>query len=129
MDKKLLEELKLALEQKKKSLEKELSSFAKKDPKLEHDWDSRFPKFNGGGVGGQMLEDAADEVEEYVSRLSVEFSLETRLRDVNLALVKIQKKGYGICETCSKKIEVERLRACPEAKLCIQCQKKLGKGK
>jgi RNA polymerase-binding transcription factor DksA len=123
MDKKLLKELQLKLKQEKASIEKELESFAKKDPKLKSDWDSRFPKYNGG-TGGEILEEAADEVEEYSTRLPIEYSLELRLKDINSALEKIEGKKYGICEKCGKKISTERLKVCPEAKFCIKCEKK-----
>ena len=118
MDKKILEELQEQLKQSKISIEKQLQSFAKKDPNLKHDWDSCFPKFDSGA-----LEEAADEVEEYASRLPVEHSLEIKLRDINLALEKYTKNDYGKCENCGKLIDIKRLKACPEAKLCLKCQK------
>jgi len=104
----------------KKTLEEELSRFAKKDPQLKEDWDTTFPKF-GGEIGGSALETAADEVEEYESRLPIEYSLETRLRDINLALEKIKKGKYGNCEKCNKKIDKNRLEVCPEARFCLKC--------
>jgi RNA polymerase-binding transcription factor DksA len=118
MDEKNLEELRLQLKQSKISIEKQLKSFAKKDPNLKHDWDSCFPKFDGGA-----LEEAADEVEEYVSRLPVEHSLEIKLRDINLALEKDKKGNYGKCANCGKSIDIKRLKACPEAKFCLKCRK------
>lgn len=122
MDRKNLKELKEKLEKGKGNLEKDLSSFAKKDEKPAGDWDTKYPHFNGG-AGGQRLEEAADEVEEYTSRLPVEFSLETRLRDINLALKKIEKGQYGQCENCEKKIKEKRLKVLPAARVCMKCQK------
>ena len=115
MNKKLLKELKEKLEKEKTALEKQLKTFADQDPNLKGDWDSRFPKFDGN------LEEAADEVEEYTSRLPVEFSLETRLKDINLALEKIEKGKYGQCENCEKKIEEKRLKIMPAARVCMKC--------
>lgn len=115
-----MQKIKEKLEAIKKSLEDELSRFAKKDPHLKEDWDTTFPKF-GGETGGSALEVAADEVEEYDSRLPIEYSLETRLRDVNLALDKINKGEYGLCEGCNKKIDENRLEVCPEARFCLKC--------
>ena len=117
MTKKLLQELKEKLEKEKQILEQELKGFAKKDERPRGDWDTRYPKFNGGG-----LEEEADEVQEYEKLLSVEYSLELRLKDIDLALEKIKKGKHGNCEKCGKKISIERLRACPEAKLCIKCK-------
>lgn len=109
------------LEAEKKAIEEELQRFATKDEKLKGDWDTKFPQFNGG-AGGQTLEDEAEEVEEYVTRLPIEYILETRLKDINLALEKMQKGKYGKCEKCGKAIAKERLEICPEARSCIACK-------
>jgi len=121
MNKKLLQELKENLEKKKKELEKILQSFAQKDKKLPHDWDTRFPVWNGE-TGSAALERAADQVEEYSTLLSIEHNLEIKLKNVNLALKKIEKGKYGICEKCQKSIDVERLKIFPEAKFCQKCK-------
>ena len=123
MDKKLLQELKQKLEKEKENLEETLKSFAKKDKKLKGDWDTPFPKFNGSEVGSALLEKAADEVEEYNTLLPIEYSLEIKLKNVNLALEKIEQGKYGICEKCQKPISIERLKISPEARLCLRCQK------
>lgn len=120
--KKLLKELKEKLEKEKSSIETELKRFAKKDKKLKGDWDTEYPKFNGG-VGSQSLEDAADQVEEYVTLLPIEHNMELRLQNINLALEKIKKGKYGKCEKCGKKITEERLKIYPEAKTCSKCEK------
>ena len=117
MNQKAIKELKNKLEQQKDSLERELKSFAKEDAKPKGDWETRYPKFNGG-----KLEEEADELQEYEKLLSVEHALELRLRDVNLALEKIKKNKYGKCEKCGKSIDPERLKVCPEARVCIKCK-------
>jgi len=116
MDKKLIEELKEKLEAEKSSLEKELKSFAKKDDSPKGDWETKYPNREDGDK-----EEEADEVQEYNNLLPVEYSLETKLRDVNLALEKIKKGTYGKCENCNREIEEERLKAAPEARLCLNC--------
>jgi RNA polymerase-binding transcription factor DksA len=45
------------------------------------------------------------------------------LRDINLALEKIKKGNYGICEKCGKEIEIDRLEAIPEARFCKNCKR------
>lgn len=119
-----LKKIKDKLEKEKVAIEEMLKKFAKKDEKLKGDWDTRFPKFNGGESGSAALEKAADEVEEYSTLLPIEYSLETRLRDINLALEKIKKGKYGICEKCKKPIDKERLEIYPEARFCLKCEKK-----
>lgn len=116
MDKKLIDELKEKLEEQKKSVQKELESFAKKDDVPKGDWETKYPNRENGN-----MEEEADEVQEYGNMLPVEYSLELKLKDINSALEKIEKGGYGICENCGKEIEEERLRAVAEAKLCMKC--------
>lgn len=122
MTKKLLSELKEKLEKQKISIEAELGKFARKDEKLKGDWDTRYPKFNGG-AGSQALEDAADQVEEYVTLLPIEHSMELQLQNISLALEKIKKSKYGKCEKCDKRIPEERLKIYPEARMCTKCEK------
>jgi DnaK suppressor protein len=123
MGNKDIQEIKEGLEKEKSALESNLGRFAKKDKTLKGDWDSDYPKF-GTGVGNQALEEAADEVEEYSNLLPVEHSLELKLEKVNLALEKIEKGTYGICDKCGKKISAERLEVHPEANVCVKCEKK-----
>lgn len=122
MTKKLLKELKEKLEKQKTSIEAELGKFARKDEKLKGDWDTKYPQSNGG-AGSQALEDAADQVEEYVTLLPIEHSMELRLQSINSALEKIKKGKYGKCEKCQKKIAEERLKIYPESLECGKCKK------
>jgi DnaK suppressor protein len=122
MDKKLVEELKKILEKEKITVEGQLAKFAKKDKKLPGDWDTVFPKYDGGESGGAALEKAADEVEAYSTLLPIEHSLELRLKNVDLALEKIKKGNYGKCEKCQKEIPVNRLKVSPESRFCLNCK-------
>ncbi len=117
INKETLNLLKAELEEKKKYLEEELSSFAKKDPKMKGDWDAKMPRVPEGN-----LEEAADEVEEYSTNLHIEFNLENQLKEVNAALERIKKGTYGKCEKCQKNINPERLKASPEATTCTECR-------
>jgi DnaK suppressor protein len=123
IEEKIKKELKEKLEKEKREIEEELEKFAKRSEKLKGNWDTKFPSFNGGEAGGSLLEKEADEVEEYEELLAIEQKLETKLRDINLALEKIKKGKYGICEKCKKEIEIERLKAIPEARFCSKCKK------
>jgi len=118
MNQELLINLKEKLEKEKSLLEEELKNFATEDKNLKHNWDTRYPNRENGS-----LEEEADEAQEYDNLLSLEHSLELRLKDVILALEKITKNTYGTCEKCGKEIEEQRLLVCPEAKLCIGCNK------
>jgi len=118
MQKELIEKLKQSLEQEKAAMEKELETFATEDKKNKDNWDAKYPNQENSD-----MEEEADEVEEYENRLSLEHNLESKLKDVNAALEKIKNGSYGKCENCGKDIEEERLLACPEAKLCMECNK------
>jgi DnaK suppressor protein len=122
VNKKLLQELKQKLEKEGATIEEQLKRFAKKDKKLKGDWDTRFPHL-GDETGGASLEKAADEVEEYEALLPVEYNLELKLKNINLALEKIKKDKYGFCEKCGKKIAEQRLKIYPEARICLKCKK------
>jgi len=121
MNQEFINTLKKKLEKEKTALEKELKSFANQDKNLKGDWDARFPDF-GKETGSADLEKAADEVEEYSALLPIEYALETKLRNINLALEKIKKSQYGKCEKCGQEIKKERLKIHPEAKLCLKCK-------
>ncbi|MFH1036566.1 MAG: TraR/DksA C4-type zinc finger protein [Patescibacteria group bacterium] len=121
MDKKAADELKQKLEQERNAVEEHLKKFATKDEKIAGDWDTRFPKLDAHSIGSSGLETAADEVEEYSTLLPVEHSLEIRLKNINTALEKIEKGGYGKCEKCGKEIPSERLEVSPESRFCLDC--------
>ncbi|MCR4321951.1 MAG: TraR/DksA C4-type zinc finger protein, partial [Candidatus Brocadiaceae bacterium] len=48
---------------------------------------------------------------------------EEGVRNIDTALEKIEEGAFGVCELCVKKINKERLKAVPYAKLCIDCQR------
>lgn len=45
----------------------------------------------------------------------------SRLYEINMALERIDRGTYGVCEKCSSQIEEERLDIVPEAALCSSC--------
>lgn len=116
MEQKFIKQQKEKLQEEKKRLESQLSCFAKKSKKAKGDWRTVYPQFDGGN-----LEEEADEVEEYGNLLAVEQSLELELQNVNLALAKIKKGKYGICERCQKPITQARLKVYPQARYCKKC--------
>ena len=44
------------------------------------------------------------------------------LREVRIALTRIEHGSYGICLNCDEEIGTKRLRATPWMSLCIACQ-------
>jgi RNA polymerase-binding transcription factor DksA len=67
----------------------------------------------------------ADEGSETASRemsLSLREHVENELAGIDAALARIGAGTYGICETCGKPIEEERLEAIPYARYCLKDQ-------
>lgn len=116
--KSFLEEQKEKLIQNKQRLEKQLASFAKESDKTAQNWDAEMPSFDPG----TNLEEEADEVEEFGMRLALEQTLEQELKKVDLALERVKKGKYGVCEKCGKEIAQGRLKAYPQAEFCAKCQ-------
>jgi len=87
MDKKLKEQLKKKLEEEKKKLTKEISSFAKKDPKRKGNWLTSFPFL---GNDRSHVDESAERIEAYESLLPIEHTLELRLKNIDDALEKIK---------------------------------------
>lgn len=117
MDKQFINQQKEKLEKEKAKLETQLGSFAKESTKVKGDWDAQMPSFDEG----KSLEEEADEVEEFNTRLSLEKTLEQELKSVDLALEKIRKGKYGVCEKCGKPISQGRLKVYPQAETCKNC--------
>lgn len=51
--------------------------------------------------------------------------LQRKLNDMNLALQKMTKGKYGMCERCGLAIPIARLKLLPEARYDVDCEQKL----
>jgi len=66
--------------------------------------------------------------EEFTEEISIfASSAHRRLKEVEDALMRIERGEYGVCLRCNKNIEVSRLRAVPYARYCIKCQEEIEK--
>lgn len=119
IDENLIQKLKNVLEKEREKIEEELKKFAEKEGGSEN-WQTKFPHSDGSS-GGDLLEEMADELEEYENLRALEQRLEARLQSINLALQKIKRGTYGLCEKCGREIEIERLKTLPDAKTCKHC--------
>lgn len=118
LDPKTIEKLKKKLIAQKNTITEELGKFTKKNTEIKGDYKTVFPQY------GNNDEENALEVTAYETNLDIEHRLELDLRQINEALEKIAKNTYGVCENCGQEIEIKRLEAFPEAKLCLKCTKK-----
>lgn len=78
-------------------------------------------------VVGQHPADEGSELFEREKNMTLQRNAEASLQQVNDALKKFENGTYGLCEECGKPIGEKRLRALPEATLCIEDQAKLEK--
>lgn len=62
----------------------------------------------------------ADAAEDSAERQAMVSDLETRYRNISLAIKKFETGSYGVCELCQKEIEEARLDANPAARTCIE---------
>jgi RNA polymerase-binding protein DksA len=51
------------------------------------------------------------------------------LYEIDEALHRVDAGTYGVCENCTRRIEKQRLRALPFAKMCVACKSAAEKGK
>ncbi len=91
--------------------------------------------FHNGEEGGQskstgysihIAEDAAENFETETSLL-LRQEEEMALVQVDGALERMEEGLYGVCVACAAKIGLARLRAVPEAHLCIECKQSYDK--
>jgi DnaK suppressor protein len=106
---------KMRLEEEKKKLEGELAGVAQKNPDNPSAWQP-VPSESGSGEADENL--LADSIESLEENTAITNSLEARLNDVKIALNKIEKGTFGICETSGEEIEADRLEANPAARTC-----------
>jgi RNA polymerase-binding transcription factor DksA len=112
---------KLKLQEEKSLLEEELSGMGKLD-KETGEWEA-VPEEQSAPEADES--DLADRVEDFGERTGTMQALESRLDDINNALTKIDSSEYGICESCGKPIEEDRLDANPAARTCKECMDKV----
>ena len=96
----------------KNQLVGELSRIARPDQKEPGEWHATYKDM------GDDWDENAQEVTEYATNVSLESSLEIRLREIDRALGRIEKGTYGICEIGGEEIPLARLEANPETTRC-----------
>lgn len=113
-----IDELKQILTKEQARLEQQLAVFTDKNVHNKEDYEAEFPDY------GSEYDENAQEVAVFDDRLALEHQLEDELRDIKVALIKINDGSYGTCKYCGKEIGEERLRARPTSSACIECKKK-----
>ena len=67
-------------------------------------------------------EDLDEQIGHFDSEVKVRF-LTKRIVQIRKALTRMKLGKYGICESCGKMIDTERLSINPEVTTCVKCQK------
>jgi DnaK suppressor protein len=114
LDQQTLQELKDKLLAEKERLESDLQKIAVKER------DEYTPSVEDIG---RSMEDAAEEYEEYTTKAGITGTLDKNLKEVIEALERMEKGTFGKCANCDKDIPLDRLRAYPSAKHCLDCAK------
>ncbi len=117
MNPKTLEELKKKLLAEKKRLEDKLASFTKKNSKS-GEYSTQWEDY------GDDEEENAAEVAAYTDSLGLEQTFESELADVISAFNRMQEGTYGVCASCGKTIDPQRLSVRPQSLLCMACMGK-----
>jgi len=78
-------------------------------------------------------EEEATEALELEKRLALEKRVKDQSAEIEHALLKFKDGSYGVCDICGELIDPARLKALPQASVCMNCkaqqQAKNGKGK
>lgn len=111
-----MEYFKKKLEKELSLLETELKTVGHKNPDNPKDWEASAGEVD---IEASDMVDTADNIQSYESNTAILKPLEKQYNDVKLALSKIKKGSYGLCEICGKSIEKERLEAMPSAHTCV----------
>jgi DnaK suppressor protein len=70
---------------------------------------------------GKRIGDGTVEAISRLTDIGVGTSLESGLARTERALAKLDEGSYGSCDACGEEIPAERLRAMPDAVLCVPC--------
>ncbi len=118
LSKELVQKQKAKLDQEKKKILLQIEELKKDDPFADPDHAS-----DNAAVDTDVREQVGhDTIEAQVK------DLQKRVVDIDLALRKIIKNNhYGVCERCKVPIALARLQLIPEARFCVECEKKLRK--
>ncbi len=85
---------------------------------------------SGKGIEAEQMADISDDAARAYDR-KLQGDLEeqewSKLKQVEVALEKIEIGGFGICEQCEKEIPEARLEILPYAEFCTQCLSEIEK--
>jgi DnaK suppressor protein len=76
----------------------------------------------GSALGfGKRIGDGTSEAVSRLTDIGVGDSLERGMHRTERALAKLDERTYGVCDGCGSLIAHGRLKAMPDAVLCVEC--------
>ena len=78
---------------------------------------------SGDDAAGSDAGDASAEIFEIELAGWLGENVRAHLEDVNAAIVRMDAGTYGQCEKCNQPINIDRLKALPWARRCLDCQR------
>ena len=109
-----VEAMQALLAAEKDQLEEALQSHGKK---VNGDWEGSSADAQSGEMDPNTV---ADQIEELATNIPLAEELESRYRQVQSALKRIDQGKYGTCEVCGIDVPADRLEANPAASTCIE---------
>ena len=103
----------MAVKQIRRRIKQELQA-----TRTEVEWLDKLLKLKGDyglGRGGDPI------VYSWEQNLARRERAQAKLKNLEAALQRMEEGTYGVCETCGRAIEPDRLAALPTAILCIVC--------
>ena len=102
------------------------------DDEIKHISDDTLKKSQkdaSGDISGYTYHMADVATDNYDREFSLGLASNDRqsLYDLNDALKRIEDGVFGLCEDCKRLITKVRLKAVPQARLCVKCQEKRDK--
>ncbi len=111
-----IEEIKALLNRERERIEKELANFSHRDPAKAEESMSDIGADEG---------ESAERIAQLGDDLSLEDELTHALKDVEGAILAIEKGEYGTCKYCHLPIDEARLRIRPTSTSCVACKRTL----
>ena len=104
-----LDEIRRQLEQRREDMRARVAKLAQR------------PERGASQGFGKRIGDGTVEAISRLTDIGVGTSLESALARTERALAKLDEGSYGVCDACGGEIPPERLRAMPDAVLCMAC--------
>ena len=75
------------------------------------------------GAGNHLADDATAAFDQATDQALLR-QTQHRLKRIERTLAKFEDGTYGYCEGCGEPIDFARLKALPDARFCLKCQRK-----